>query len=408
MTGTGIGQVVALLLSPIVTRLFDPEHFTTLEQIAMLIAVCAVFSTGKYEFAIVQEKEKENARHLVILALRIAGVVFAILLPLSWLLGDQVASWYDNPELSTWLWLFPLGLFFFSIQNTLNYWFTRQKKFKTAAGSKIAFSLVNEPAKIATGSLGWLSGGLVISVVFGRMVSAGYLLWKFLKDETAGLGGTIKGRVGEVARQYSEYPRYTVLGSLLGRLAQWAHIFMFSYYFGVWAIGFFALSRRVFMNPLNILSTSYAQVFYQRISEIEDPEKLRKFYFSNLFRFSLLSAILVITVHIIPDNTMGFIFGEKWTATIDFLRLLSFWFALNFITGSLSFINYRLKKQKAMFLLDALHFVLVVGSILFAVKNGWSEMETVFALVVAKVVFFSLNIFASIFFVLQYSNRLSK
>lgn len=408
MTGTGLGQLIALLLSPVVTHIFDPDYFTTLEQFAMLLAIGTVFSTGKYELAIVQAKDHEGARHLVVLALRIALVLTCVLLPLTFIFNDEVANLYNNPDLGTWLWLVPVGILFFSVQNTLNFWFTRKKQFKTSAKSKVAFSFVNEPTKIGTGLAGWFSGGLVISVVFARLVSAAYLLRQFLKDEAKGLGQLVRGRMKEMAVEFKNYPRYTILSSLMGRLAQWSHIFLFSVYFGPYAIGFFALSRRIFMNPLNTLSASYAPVFYQRISEMEDPRELKRFYFSNLAKFSGIAVILVLFVQLLPDATMGVIFGEKWAPALGFLKLLSFWYALNFITSSLSFINFRLKKQKAMLWLDAFHLFIVVGSIIFAYKSGWNEMETVFALVIAKVVFFCLNIFASIFFVVKHAQQLTK
>jgi O-antigen/teichoic acid export membrane protein len=144
--------------------------------------------------------------------------------------------------------------------------------------------------------------------------------------------------------------------------------------------------------PLNIVSGSYSQVFFQRISEIENPHQLQKLYFKALIQFLILASIMVLFVWILPDNTMGLIFGDAWIDSIQYLRMLSFWYALNFVTSSLSFIVLRIQMQRIGLVLDALHFVIIFGSIIAAHYYHCSEIEAVKWLVIAKVLYFAINI----------------
>lgn len=399
MTGTGLGQVIALVLIPVVTRFYTPEDFSTLEQFAMLQAILVVFATGKYEFAIMLPEQQVKSQALVRLAIRISVWFTLGLLVVLYFTKGSIATAYDNPDLENWLLLLPIAIFTFAIFNTLNYWFSKKKQFGVAATSKVLHPVVSEPAKIAFGAASWGGGGLVVSVVLGRIVTAAYMVRKYLAD----VRGTSVPRaaIRQVATEYRKYPVYTIWGSLFGRLAQWAHIFMFSYFFGIWAIGFFALSRRLVQNPLNILSNSFSQVFYQRISEIKDAKQLKSFYFRHLWRFSALAGLMILVIQILPDNTMGVILGDGWEDTMVFLKVLCFWFGLNFISGSLSFINHRLQKQEAMFVLDLLHFILIVGTIWWSFDAGYSALETLTWFVIAKCVFFTINIFATVFFVIN-------
>lgn len=385
MTGTVIGQAVALLLSPIVTRLFTPENFTTLELYTMLLNVLVVVATGKYEFAIMQPKDREDARLLVSLTVRIAFFSSLSLMLILLFSSGWIASYYQNPDLKKWLWTLPFCLFAFAVFSCINFWFGRLKNFKVAATSKVWNSAASEPVKIATGLMSWSSGGLILATLFGNISSAIYSFKKFIEDEPLGITKISKKRMKELAIEYSDYPRYTIWGSIFSRLAQWAHIGMFSHFYGIYAVGYMALCRRVFMTPLNIISGSYGQVFYQRISEISDNRSLYKFYMKNLYRFLAFAGLCLVAVLLLPYGAMGFVFGEEWTKAIEFLKILVFWYALNFVTSSLSYIFYRLKAQRLTLVVDFVHFVIIVASIQLSFSRGLDELNALKVLVACKV-----------------------
>lgn len=405
MTGTLVGQLVSLALAPIITRLFSPDDFTTLEQFTMITSVAIVIVTGKYEFAIMQASGREEARRVLLLVTKVAMYTCGSLLVLSFFLSDYVAQYYQNPVLGKWLWTLPLTLFATAIFTSINYWFTKQKKYKVVASSKVWFSVASEPLKIITGVFKSGGAGLLTSTLVGNALATGIIVKQYLKDEPKGFSPDANQKLMEVAKEYKEYPLYSIWGSILNRLAQWAHIGVFSHYYGIVAIGYMALCRRIFLNPLNIFSNSFSQVFFQKISVINDPKKLEHFYHQNIFRFLGFSALMVIVVYLLPENTMGFLFGEEWKDTLKYLRLLSWWYALNFVTSCLSFIVHRIKLQRVGLFLDAIHFVFVYGAIIGAFALGCDEMQALRWLVISKVLYFSLNIAVILFYLRKYTQQ---
>lgn len=395
MTGTTLAQVIGLLMAPVVTRFFSPEDFSVLEQFSMFMNILVVVVTGKYEFAIMQPAEKESARHLVALTIRIAAVSCLVLLLLALTGGDIISGWLQNDQLTHWIWLLPFALFPFAVYNSINYWFSRQNQYKIAATSKIYASLTSEPLKVMSGFFKTGAPGLLVSTTLGNMVTGLYCWLQFKKSEPMGISDLDKSKMKEMMITYREYPLYTIWGSLFNRMAQWAHVGLFSSVYGLpalEAVGFMALSRRVFMYPLSVLSQSFSQVFYQKISAIQDPIELRRFYNSNLRKFSILAAIFVLVVLVLPQNTMAFIFGDKWGRALDFLKILCFWFAINFVVSSLSFIMYRLKLQRLSLALDVSHFALTVGAILITFQLGCDVMLALKWLVAAKVFYLACNL----------------
>jgi len=119
-----------------------------------------------------------------------------------------------------------------------------------------------------------------------------------------------------------------------------------------------------------------------------------------------LAGLMVVIVMLVPNSFYTFMLGDKWGELGGFIKLLIFWFGLNFVTSCLAFINYRLKKQKQMLFLDSLHLVIVVSSICFGFFNGYSEWETLQWFVLGKIIFFLINIGAMVYFVLS-SSKLS-
>ena len=405
MAGTIIGQALVFVLAPFITRLFTPEDFTLLEQYTMLVTVLSVVVTGKYEFAIMHPKEQNDARHIAALALKVAFYSCVVLSVLILFLAKDISYWLMNESIAIYLWTLPIVLFFTAVFNVFNYWFSRLKQYKVAAHSKVLSAVSSEPVKIATGIGGWGPSGLVFSTIIGSIAAGAYAFWKFLKSEPEGLKNLSNERMKALAVLHKDYPMFSIWGSVLNRLAQWAHVGIFTLYYGLAAVGFMALCRRIFMAPLNVLSNSYSQVFFQRISEIEDAKELRALYYKVLFRFLIAAAGMVFFVQMLPSNTMGFIFGEAWGNSFMYLKYLIYWFALNFVTSSLAFITYRINMQRVGLFLDALHFVLAIVAVYLAHMQGLNELEATKFLVISKVIYFSINILVVLFFLERYTRK---
>lgn len=401
MTGTALGQGIALLISPLLTRLFTPQDFATFEQYFMLLTILSVVVTGKYEFAIMHPDNKEDARHIAALATRVAVLSCGLLLLFTVFFSSSLAELISNPTLAPWLWTLPVAVFLLAFFNIINYWFSRKKQYQVAATSKLIYSATSEPVKVVAGYFQTGFSGLIGGTIAGNLLAAVYSWLKFRKSEPLGFNQLSKSQLTHLATEHKNYPMFAVPAAILNNLAQWAHVAVFIFFYGEKAlvpIGLVALSRRIFFNPLGMLSTSYGQVFYQRISEINDPRELKSYYTKNFRRFTAFAAILVTIVQILPDATLGFIFGDAWYDAMKYLRILSYWYALNFVIGTLSFIIYRMGLQWYTLAIDAFHFVIVIIAFWFAWSSDMNEFEAIKTMVWAKVFYLVLNALAVFYF----------
>ena len=394
MFGTIAGQVVSLLLSLLVTRLYTPEMFASLEHFSMILGIMSVFVGGRYEPAIMLPKKEVDAKHLLAHIIRISGFSMFVLMVLSFLFGKQLSNALGNPDLYKYLWLIGPTSFLFVFTTAVGFWFSRLKKYKPAASSKAVFSLTSEPAKVIYGYFKSGPGGLVYSVGLGHLATSIFLFLRLKKLTPGVFKGITREGMKAVAKDYKDYPKYAIPSSLLSRLAQWLHIALFGMLFGsagLIAVGFLGLCRRIVMTPLNTFGASFSQVFYQRLTEI-DNEKLKAYYVRMLKLFLLIGLGMIAVVWALPENTMTLIFGDDWGSVLKYLRVLVFWFSANFAVGSLSFILHRLRSQKTILILDALHFSLVLVALLGTYFLGGDEFDALIAFVVMKVVYLSINV----------------
>ena len=169
--GTGAAQAITFLLAFIVTRLYSPENFTTLEHYAMILSVLSVFSTFKMELAIVQADTDVKALSLVKWCLRTTLIVSLLCLLIFVLFNSRIAELFQNEELGFYLYFIPLNLLLFGVFQVMVYWHHRNKLYKSSSLSKVTFNATNELSKISFGWLGLTPGGLIFGNLLGRLAS---------------------------------------------------------------------------------------------------------------------------------------------------------------------------------------------------------------------------------------------
>ncbi|MTD32896.1 lipopolysaccharide biosynthesis protein [Paludibacterium denitrificans] len=121
VTGAAVAQIVPLLASPLITRLYTPQAVGVQAVYVSWLSSLAVLATARYEMAIVLPAEETKASNLMGLSLLcsfapalLVGVVLA-------LDGHaQLADYLGTPELEDWLLLMPLSLLLAGLMQALD------------------------------------------------------------------------------------------------------------------------------------------------------------------------------------------------------------------------------------------------------------------------------------------------
>ena len=212
-SGTIIGQIVVILASPILTRLYTVEAFGILSVFTSVCTILSLFSTGRFELAIVLPKLNENALKLIKLIFYIAIIVsffyFIVIF-----ISKEILKVNDSISFLNYLTAYaaPLYIFFVALLSALTYWNQRKKAYKTITFANALQSISNT---IISLTLGFLlinnNNGMIWGLVGGIFVTIGYLILKdkyFMKNLFRTKG------IKEVAQEYKAFPKYMIFSDL--------------------------------------------------------------------------------------------------------------------------------------------------------------------------------------------------
>ena len=90
--GTIFAQIINILVSPILTRIYQPEMYGVFSTFNSLVAILSISVSLDYQNAIPLEKEDEDAMHLFILAFAILIIICTFLGILFLFIGDSLLS----------------------------------------------------------------------------------------------------------------------------------------------------------------------------------------------------------------------------------------------------------------------------------------------------------------------------
>lgn len=349
ITGSVLSQAIIALSAPILTRLYSPDEFGLLALYITIVSIGSVVMCWRYELAVVLPDEEDDALNLVFLATTItAGMTifsFLIFFVGQNLLADVLAT----PAITPWLLLVPVSLGATGLYNVLNYWYSRKKKFRLIAISRIGLGVstvgiqIGSRAVVKTGMTGLIGGQII-----GRVIAVLILFIEFMrKDWVHFIGSISRFRLKTVASQYRKYPVYSTWPAFIDTFTMSLPVLFITKYLGAELLGYFAISMRVLQVPMTFIGASIGQVYFQELAReknrTDDISKLVEKTFLKLLVIALpIGAILMFAGPVL----FSIVFGREWAAAGEIARILAPAMALRFATSPLTTVFGVLNRQE--------------------------------------------------------------
>jgi len=339
-------QVIALLIYPIIARVYSPEDFGLVSLFLSITGILSLFATAEFQYSIVLPKSESKAIACFCFGGFITLVVVALLvctIPFS----EQIANIFNAPNLSEWYWAVPVFVFLSGIWTLLNYWYTRHKQFRSVGRYQMTQSVTNAVSKCAFGYAGMLSGGLILSAIISPFIALCVSIARTFKGDLHSLLSVRKEDCKLVAKEYKNFPKYSLPRALVNSVSRGLPILLLTPYFGLSEIGYFGMALTLGFSPITMISNSLYQVFYQKTAEqVQRRESVRSFLCK--FIKTTLSFIVpgfALLYIILPDFT-ELLLGEGWHVSGEYIRIMLVWIGLTAIASPLSYIPDVFQKQK--------------------------------------------------------------
>jgi len=368
ISGTSLAQAFSVVIYIILSRIYTEEDFGVFGLYMNILNITVIFSTAKYELAILLPKSEREAVNLLGLSGLISVGVSLLLLLIVVPMNDLICRWLGSEQISAWLYFIPLSTlmvgWFTSFRNFSN----RQKKYKLIAGANIGQSVSNSLLKLGLGFVIAGAAGLITGVVFGQLV--GFLVffvvhWRFQGSKARWLKWSEMKRLG---RQYSLFPKYNMWQGLLNNLSGAFPVFILSAYFSTAIAGFYTFGYMILYRPVNLVANAFYQVMFQRFVEKKhDNSSIHSEVRLFLKRSTQLLLLPFVVSGIFFPEIFGFIFGDKWIEAGRYAQIILPWIFMVSLVMPLSFIPDLYKKQRVAMIIDGIKLVARLGGLMVGV-----------------------------------------
>ncbi len=376
ISGTSFAQAFSVLIYLVLSRIYTEEDFGVFGLYMSILNITVIFSTAKYELAILLPKRDEDSRNLLGLSALISvGVSLALLLVVIPLNGS-ICKWLGSEQISAWLYFIPLSTLLVGWFTSFRNYSNRQKKYRLIAGANIGQSVSNSLLKLGLGFLIAGAAGLISGVIFGQLV--GFLIFfavhqKQLRPRDGILAWSEMKRLG---RQYNLFPRYNMWQGLINNLSGAFPVFVLSSFFSTGAAGFFTFGYMILYRPVNLIANAFYQVLFQRFVEKKhDNRSLRSEVLIFLKRMTQVLLLPFLVCGFFFPAIFGFLFGDQWVEAGKYAQIILPWIFMVSLVMPLSFIPDLYRKQRVAMIIDLVKLLvrgagLAVGVVLENVYLG--------------------------------------
>ncbi|MEM2097711.1 MAG: oligosaccharide flippase family protein [Methanothrix sp.] len=396
--GTALGQIIVIIASPILTRIYTPEDFGLMGVYLSILNILSTIASLRYEFAIPLPEREEDASNLFALCLVITIFTSLLVFFGTLFFADQIVSWANTPLLRSYLWLLPVGVALVGTYQVINYWAVRKKAFYWIAQTKIKQGLGSAVVQIAMGLMNLGATGLIVGQILGQALGIEHFYKLINKNDAISMRKVNLKGIREVAVRYQNFPKYSSLSGLLNSFgSQLMPLFLAAFY-GPAVAGWFVISNRVVQLPLMYIGSSISQVYFSRTVEAlhTNPYELEKLFFDTTRRLLPGAAGVLILCGLSPWIFPIF-FGASWADAGKYALLLVFYSVPAFIITPLSNLN-TFGFNQWMLVWDALRVAAVVGSLSLSKFLGWNPSSAVllFSIVmgISYILLYILNVWA--------------
>jgi len=359
VTGTTIAQILPILISPILTRIYSPEDIGVLQLFTSIVMIFAIIGNGRYELAIILPRKDSYAINVWALSVYVAFFTASVLLIVILLFHDFFVHALKNEQIGGWLYLAPLAVLAIAIFNSFNYLFTREKKYKTIAIVRVIRSSVVSLLQLGLYFVGSGALALLGGYTVGQAAGAGSFAFGISKRKKL-LKKVNKPTMIAVAKRYKRFPQFTMVGSLFNRLNAELPTLFISSVFDAATLGFYGWGNRMLQIPSTFIGMSIGQVYMkQATEEVQRTGLAIKTFKSVLKRLFFIGLPIFATVYVSSEWLFGFIFGAEWTVAGQYARIVTPLLFVRFLVSPLS-VTYSVFEEQVVSLFTQLGLLIVL------------------------------------------------
>lgn len=365
--GTAFAQVLGIIFSPIITRIYPPEQYGVLTAYTAVLGLIVISASLDYQKAIPIAEDDNKAVNLLVLSLISLFSVVVIVTILLYFFGDLFLDILDSEVLSSYKYLIPFGVIFAGLYNIVLQWGFRTRNYPVITRTKISQSLTSNFLKIGLGLLNIGPVGLIIGTITGQSAGITSLSIPIFKNRSGNATVNFKS-LKYVLKRYKKFPLYSAPSNYVYTASNNLPIIFLVSLFDSAVTGYFGLAKSITYLPMSLIGNSVSQVFYSESANIgsENPKKIKKLSIKLMKKIALIATIPLLIILFFGPMLFSFAFGKEWYGAGVYARLLSIMVYFHFIITPIGRVLEIFERQREGLILNIVRLAMVLGVFLIS------------------------------------------
>ncbi|MCS5348550.1 oligosaccharide flippase family protein [Staphylococcus aureus] len=381
---SGIAQIILIVTTPIITRLYSPAEFGEFTIFSNIAMILIPIINARYDLLIVNAKNDRIANILSQISFLISLVIILILIPVF------IVSALLFPNFILDFTFIIIMLFLVSLTNIFTNYLNKERKYKVLSLINVFRAASMSLLQIIFGFLAFGSLGLIVgfSLSYIAGLTLGYRTFKkhfnIVKDKEEAKAIFIENKNQLV---------YSTPSILLNSLSFSVVVFFIGILYTNTEVGIYGMAIRVLGIPVTIISLGLSKIFMQQANDYY----IEYGNFRNLLlKFSsaliIVSILLYVPLYLFSEELVNILLGHSWVDAIIVIKIVIPLFVVRLIVSTVSLSVIVLQKQQLELILQALFLVgttitFIISKIFSLTFLNFVSINTI-VLVISYAIFF--------------------
>lgn len=367
VSGTVAAQILTMLATPILTRIYSPSDFGVLAVFVGIVSTVAVGACLRFDIAIPMPDSDDQASHLVLLSATAAVLVSVATYLLLLLPNDVLKMWLASQASGYDPVLIPIGILCVSLLSVFSHWQIRRKGFATMAQAKIAQSGVTVLAQGGASMASVVHSGLVFGYLLGFLVALAYMGKRAIAVAFGKLATRPWRQLWQTAHAYRSYPVYSTWEAIANAAAIHVPVLMIAIYLDAAEAGYLAIAMYVMQAPISLFGSAVGQAYLGNAVNEYRYTRLYSFTKGVVKHLFLVGSLPIFLIGVLSPLLFPLIFGEPWLRAGWLVLWMMPWFFLQFLVSPVSMALHIAGAQKSAMCMQIAMLILRVGATGFAI-----------------------------------------
>ncbi|MEI4770536.1 oligosaccharide flippase family protein [Psychrobacillus sp. FJAT-51614] len=357
MMGSAFSNVLIVITTPILTRLYTPEEFGHLSVFLSVLFTLSIIASLRLETAIPLPKKDKDAHQLAILSIAVVVIISTLTFIVTLLIPFQ----------EKYIFLVSFSLFGIGLYQVFNAWAIRVESFGVISKAKIAMNGGQLSVQLLLGVFQFGLIGLLVGEVVGRIAgSISYM--KQFKIHFPTRQVVNLPLMKQVTSRYKSFPLLSNWAALINSFGSQLPTFFLAFHFDPTTAGLVFLAQRIGNIPEGLIGFSASQVYISQaaIYARTSIKEIESFFWEIVKKMLIMGAFAMIAASITIPFVIELVFGEVWKDSGVYLQILAILYLMKIIINPISGNFIIFEALTFQIISECIRLLFIGGSILIA------------------------------------------